>query len=343
MKLTLKKLAEMCGGTVIGDENISAENIASLSEAKNNEFSFLSNAKNFSAHLEEVKSTKAVAIIAPEDAPDLPLPSVRLKNPYLGLVAALNYFNPPVEYDYNIHPQAFVSPKAKVAPDAVIGPMAVVDEGAEIGSGSRIDAQVYIGRNAKVGSNTHINPGVRILYNCEVGNNCIIHSNTVIGSDGFGFTPNNGIHVKVPQVGNVVIEDNVEIGACVTIDRATMESTIIGEGTKTDNMIHIAHNCKIGKHCIIVAQVGMSGSTILEDYVTLAGQVGTAGHLTIGKGSTIAARGVVTSNVAPGSFSSGFPLKPHAEERKILVAQRQLPDLIKKVRELEKKIEELSK
>jgi UDP-3-O-[3-hydroxymyristoyl] glucosamine N-acyltransferase len=221
--------------------------------------------------------------------------------------------------------------------------MAVVDDGAVIKAGARIDAQAYIGRNAFVGENSHLNPGVRLLHNCKIGANCIIHANAVIGSDGFGFTPEKGVHVKVPQVGNVVIEDNVEIGACVTIDRATMETTKIGEGTKLDNMIHIAHNVEIGKKCIIVAQVGLSGSTILEDYVTLAGQVGTTGHLRIGKGTTVAARGVVTGNVEPNSFVSGFPLKPHSEERKIMVAQRQLPDLIKKVRELEKKLEELKK
>lgn len=341
--ITLKELANLCGGKVLGDDNIFAENIAPLNLAKENELSFLSGAKNYAAHLEEVKTTKAVAIIAPEDAPDLPIPSIRLKNPYLGLVAALNYFNPPIEYNYNIHEKAFVSPNAIVDETAVIGPMAVVDDGAVIKAGARIDAQVYIGRNAFVGENSHLNPGVRLLHNCKIGANCIIHANAVIGSDGFGFTPEKGVHVKVPQVGNVVIEDNVEIGACVTIDRATMETTKIGEGTKLDNMIHIAHNVEIGKKCIIVAQVGLSGSTILEDYVTLAGQVGTTGHLRIGKGTTVAARGVVTGNVEPNSFVSGFPLKPHSEERRIMVAQRQLPDLIKKVRELEKKLEELKK
>jgi UDP-3-O-[3-hydroxymyristoyl] glucosamine N-acyltransferase len=169
-----------------------------------------------------------------------------------------------------------------------------------------------------------------------IGNDCIIHPNTVIGSDGFGFTPYNGEQLKVPQVGNVILGNRVEIGACVTIDRATMGSTRIGDGTKIDNMVHVAHNCIIGKNCTIVAQVGISGSTILEDNVTLAGQVGTVGHVKVGKGAVVAARGVVTADVEPGSMVSGFPLKPHAEERKILAAMRKLPDLLKKVRQLEK-------
>ncbi len=337
--LTLKELAAMTGGRVCGDENVRVGNVAPLERAMPGELTFLSGAKNYAAHLESVKTTRASALIAPEDAPELPLPSLRLKNPYMGLVKALNFFFPDEKPDYQIHPAAFVSEDADVASDAVVGPHAVVEAGAVIGAGARISAQAYVGRNSRVGCRTLIHPGARILAGCEVGNDCIIHANAVIGSDGFGFTLDQGVHVKVPQVGNVVIEDNVEIGACVTIDRATMETTRIGEGSKIDNMVHIAHNVQIGKKCVIVAQVGISGSTILEDYVTLAGQVGTVGHVRVGKGTTVAARGVVTGDVEPGSFVSGFPIKPHSEERRILAALRKLPDLLKKVRDLEKQLE----
>ena len=337
--LTLKELAVMTGGRVCGDENIRVSNVAPLERAMPGELTFLSGAKNYAAHLESVKTTRASALIAPEDAPELPLPSLRLKNPYLGLVKALNFFFPDEKPDYLIHPAAFVSEDAIVASDAIVGPHAVVEAGAVIDSGAHISAQAYVGKNSRVGSRTLVHPGARILAGCEVGSNCIIHANAVIGSDGFGFTLDQGVHVKVPQVGNVVVEDNVEIGACVTIDRATMETTRIGEGSKIDNMVHIAHNVQIGKKCVIVAQVGISGSTILEDYVTLAGQVGTVGHVRVGKGTTVAARGVVTGDVEPGSFVSGFPIKPHSEERKILAALRKLPDLLKKVRDLEKQLE----
>ncbi len=337
--ITLQELAAITGGRLCGDGNVSLTGVAPIEAAKPGELTFLSGAKNYAAHLESVKTTRAAALIAPEDAPELPLPSLRLKNPYMGLVAALNFFSPEAIPGYRIPPMAFVSEDAIVADDAVIGPMAVIEAGARVGAKTRVGAQAFVGRNACVGENTLIHPGARILAGCEVGSNCIIHANAVIGSDGFGFTLDAGVHVKVPQVGNVVVEDNVEIGACVTIDRATMETTRVGEGSKIDNMVHIAHNVQIGKKCIIVAQVGISGSTILEDYVTLAGQVGTVGHVRVGKGTTVAARGVVTSDVEPGSFVSGFPLKPHAEERKILAAMRKLPDLIKKVRDLEKKLE----
>lgn len=338
--ITLRELAEKVGGTVVGSADVILSGIAAVSQAKPGELTFLSGAKNYSAHLEALGKTSASAVIAPIDAPELSLPSLRLSNPYLGLVKALEFFHPQEIPDYTMHSAAFVSEDSSVAADAVIGPMAVVEAGAEVGSGATICAQAYVGLRAKVGKNSYIHPGARILSGCFIGDNCIIHANAVIGSDGFGFTPYEGGQLKVPQVGNVVIENNVEIGSCVTIDRATMGSTFIGAGTKIDNMVHIAHNVQIGKNCVIVAQVGISGSTILEDNVTLAGQVGTVGHVRVGKGSTVAARGVVTGDVAPGSFVSGFPIKPHAEERKILASLRKLPDLIKKVRELEKLLEE---
>lgn len=338
-KITLGELAAITGGRVCGDENVVLSNVAPVDKALPGELTFLSGAKNYATHLESAKTTRAAALIAPEDAPELPLPSLRLKNPYMGLVKALQFFFPEEKPGYLIHPAAFVSEDADVAEDAIVGPMAVVEAGAFVGSGARICSQAFVGRGVRVGRNSLIHPGARILHGCEVGENCIIHANAVIGSDGFGFTLDNGVHIKVPQVGNVVVEDNVEIGACVTVDRATMETTRIGEGSKIDNMVHIAHNVQIGKKCVIVAQVGISGSTILEDYVTLAGQVGTVGHVRVGKGATVAARGVVTGDVEPGSFVSGFPIKPHSEERKILAALRKLPDLLKKVRDLEKQLE----
>lgn len=338
--ITLQELCNIAGGKITGDATVVLSGIAAVSQAIKGELTFLSGVKNYAGHLEALKKSHAAAVIAPEDAPDLPMPTLRVKNPYWALVKALEFFHPEERPDYNIHPTAFVSEDAIVSDKAVIGPLAVVESGACVENGAFIGAQAFIGRSVKIGADTFIHPGARILKNCVVGASCIIHSNTVIGSDGFGFTQHEGRQIKVPQVGNVVIEDDVEIGSCVTIDRATMGSTLIGAGTKIDNMVHIAHNCQIGKQCVIVAQVGISGSTVLEDQVTLAGQVGTVGHVRVGRGTTVAARGVVTGDVEPGSFVSGFPIKPHSEERKILASLRKLPELIKKVRDLEKKLEE---
>lgn len=334
---SLGHLAQLMNGALDRSSELQISGVAPISEAKPGEITFLSGAKNYQQHLESLKNCQAVAVIASEDAPELDLPTVRLKNPYYGLVKALEFFHPVERPAYNVHPTAFVSEKASVAADVVVGPNAVVEDGAEIAAGAWIGAQALIGRNAKIGGNTRIHPGARVLEDCEVGQRCIIHANAVIGSDGFGFTPHQGQQLKVPQVGWVAIKDDVEIGACVTIDRGTMGPTVIGSGTKIDNMVHIAHNVVIGSNCTIVAQVGISGSTIIEDNVTLAGQVGTVGHVRIGKGTVVAARGVVTNDVEPGSFVSGFPIKPHQEERRILAALRKLPELIKKVRDLEKK------
>jgi len=338
--ITLQELCNLSGGVVSGDGDVILHGVASVAHAVKGELTFLSGVKNYAGHLEALKKSSATAVIAPEDSPELPMPCLRIKNPYWALIKAMEFFHPEQKPAYNIHPSAFVSENASVSSESFVGPMAVVEDGAEVSAGAEISAQAFVGKFARVGKDTLIHPGVRILKNCVVGANCVIHSNSVVGSDGFGFTQHEGRQIKVPQVGNVVIEDNVEIGACVTIDRATMGSTVIGEGSKIDNMVHIAHNCQIGRQCVIVAQVGISGSTILEDQVTLAGQVGTVGHVRVGKGSTVAARGVVTSDVQPGSFVSGFPIKPHSEERKILASMRKLPDLIKKVRELEKKLED---
>ena len=337
--ISLQELAGLTEGRLVGDGTVLLTGVASAHDAGPGQLTFLSGAKNYTAYLELLKSSKAAAVIAPEDAPELSLPSLRLKNPYYGLVKALEFFFPVEKPDYSVHPAAFVSENAEVDPSASVGPHAVVEDGAIIAADACICAHAYVGKNCRIGKNTLLHPGVRVLADCVVGNSCIIHANAVIGSDGFGFTPHQGRQLKVPQVGNVVIEDDVEIGACVTIDRGALVSTVVGAGTKIDNMVHIAHNVLIGKNCVIVAQVGISGSTILEDEVTLAGQVGTVGHVRIGKGTTVAARGVVTSDVAPGSFVSGFPLKPHSEERKIMASLRKLPDLIKKVRELEKLLE----
>lgn len=334
--IRLGELSRLIKGRLDGSADIEICGIASIKNASSNDITFLSDAKNYSAHLKSLEYSKACAIIAPEDAPELKIPSIRFKNSYEGFARALEYFYPLKKSDAGIHPAAFVHENAKISKTSIIEPNATVEEGAIIGDGAWICGGCYIGANSEIGKNSIISPNVSILHTCKIGDDCIIHSGTVIGSDGFGFTPVNGRHMKVPQVGNVVVENNVEIGSNTTIDRGTLGSTVIGSGTKIDNLVHIAHNVIIGKNCIIVGQVGISGSTILEDNVTLAGQVGTVGHVTVGKGSTVAARGVVTNNVPENSFVSGFPIKNHSEERRILAATRKLPELLKRVRALEK-------
>ncbi len=333
----LSRLAEILGGRFEGvPPGPDISGVAPLKEAVPGQITFFSDLKNISKRREELSASKASAVLAPDGIKEpLPLPSIRFPVVHLGLAKALAFFHPDIAPPKGIHPTAFVHEEASVHPSASIGPLAVVEAGARVGEKARIGGQSFIGAGSVIGNGAIIHPRVSILPGCRVGDRSIINSGAIIGSDGFGFVSGPQGHLKVPQVGIVEIGNEVEIGANVTIDRSTMGRTVVGDGTKIDNLVHIAHNCVIGKNCIIVAQVGLSGSTILEDGVTMAGQSGTAGHVTVGRGTTIAARGVVTQNVEPGSFVSGFPLKPHSEEKRIMASLRRLPEALKTLRELE--------
>ncbi len=344
MALTLEALARTLGGRLDGPTpGPVVTGIASIAEAGPDQITFLTEVKQVGRHLDELKASRAAAVIAAEKAGPLPLPSIRFLSAYEGLLAALAYFHPEPPLRSGFHPTAFVDEDAMVDPTAMIGPLAVIEAGAVIGPRARIDAQVFVGRGARVGAGVHLYPQVVLREGCCVGDDSIIHSGAVIGSDGFGFHSTAAGHAKIPQVGVVEIGARVEIGANVTIDRATMGRTTVGDGTKIDNLVHLAHNVQVGKDCLIVAQVGISGSTILEDRVTLAGQVGTVGHVRVGQGTTVAARGVVTEDVPPGQLVSGFPLKPHSEEKRIMMALRKLPDLLRTVRRLEEELAQVKK
>lgn len=334
-QVTLSELAKIVGGQLSESDSVpSITGVAAVHNARSSELTFLSTNKPDS--LKKLQNSKAAAAIVPEGTKNVAIPCIYVKNPYLALREALNYFHPYRKPNYEVHPTAFVSENAVINEGCIVGPKSVIEDGVQIGENCHIGSLVSIGRGCTIGKNTRIASGAAILEDSVIGDYCVIQSNAVIGSDGFGFTQDGNAQVKIPQVGNVVIEDNVELGACVTVDRATMGSTIIGQGTKIDNLVHIAHNVVVGKNCVIVAQVGISGSTVLEDSVTMAGQTGTVGHVRIGQKSTVAARGVVTNDVEPGKVVSGFPIKPHSEERKILASLRKLPDLIKRMRHLEK-------
>jgi UDP-3-O-[3-hydroxymyristoyl] glucosamine N-acyltransferase len=343
MALTLEALARTLGGRLDGPApGPTITGIAPITEAGPDQITFLTEVKQVGKHLEELRHSRAAAVIAAEKAGPLPLPAIRFPSAYQGLLAALAYFHPEPPWRPGIHPTAFVDEDATVDPTAMVGPLAVVEAGAVIGPRARIDAQVFVGRGARVGAGAHLYPQVVLREGCRVGDDSIIHSGAVIGSDGFGFHTTAAGHAKIPQVGVVEIGARVEIGANVTIDRAAMGCTRVGDGTKIDNLVHLAHNVQVGKDCLIVAQVGLSGSTILEDRVTLAGQVGTVGHVRVGRGTTVAARGVVTEDVPPGQVVSGFPLKPHAEEKRIMLAQRRLPELVRTVHRLEAELARLT-
>ncbi|MBQ4494674.1 MAG: UDP-3-O-(3-hydroxymyristoyl)glucosamine N-acyltransferase [Selenomonadaceae bacterium] len=338
MEKFLHEIAELIGGEVMGERMTKISGLANITMARAGDLIFA-----VPPHLDEAKTSAAAAVLIPLDTEDFPKPAIKVKDPRAAFATLLELFTPKLEIPKGISPKAHLGKDVKLADDVTIMPFAVVDDGAEVKSGAVIYPHVYIGQHATIGEDTIVYSSATVREFCKVGKRCVIHSSAVIGSDGFGFTTKDGVHTKVPQVGNVIIEDDVEIGAHVGIDRAAMGSTIIGHGTKIDNLVHIAHNCKIGANCLIVAQTGISGSTTVGDNVTFGGQVGTVGHITIGGNSVYAARSGITKNMPEKFFGCGFPIQSHSEWLRQQAALKKVPELIEKVRRLERELETLTK
>ncbi|MBD3878708.1 MAG: UDP-3-O-(3-hydroxymyristoyl)glucosamine N-acyltransferase [Quinella sp. 1Q5] len=338
MEKFLHEIAELIGGEVTGERTTKISGLANITMARAGDLIFA-----VPPHLDEAKISEASAVLVPLDTEDFPKPAVKVKDPRAAFATLLELFTPKLEIPKGISPKAHLGKDVKLADDVTIMPFAVVDDGAQIYSGAVIYPHVYIGQHATIGEGTIVYSSATVREFCKVGKRCVIHSSAVIGSDGFGFTTKDGVHTKVPQIGNVIIEDDVEIGAHVGIDRAAMGSTIIGHGTKIDNLVHIAHNCKIGANCLIVAQTGISGSTTVGDNVTFGGQVGTVGHITIGGNSVYAARSGITKNMPESFFGCGFPIQSHSEWLRQQAALKKVPELIEKVRRLERELEALIK
>ncbi len=336
IKVSLKELSEYLNENYFGDGETLIQGVAGINEAAKGDITFAVKPK----YIKSLSISKASAvIISPEvKVEDVKVPYIVSKNPYYAFARLLEFFFPPIKVKGTAHPGAHISKGASIGKNAQIYPGAFIAENASIGDNCVIYPGCFVGENASVGENSWLYSNVTLRENCVVGSGCIIHSGTVIGADGYGFVKHNGSYYKIPQIGNVVIEDNVEIGANVTCDRATIGSTKIGRGTKIDNLVHIAHNVQVGKNVLIVAQVGISGSVDIGDDVTIAGQSGIVGHISIGAGSVIAARSVVTSDIKPKSFVSGFPAKPHTEEMKIKAATRKLPAIVKEINEIKKRL-----
>ena len=335
MKKTLGEIARFLDGRLAGDEGIVITGATNIEAAGNTEITFAA-----PPHVEEAKSSRAAAVLLPEDVQDFPLPAIYVKEPRVAFAKLLELFAPALHIPAGVSPLAFVAKSAEVAEGASVMPFAVVDEYAKIGADAVLYPHVYVGQYAQIGEKSVLYASVTVRERCRVGRCCVLHANSVVGSDGFGFTTANGVHTKVPQVGNVVIEDDVEIGSHVGIDRATTGSTVIGRGTKIDNLVHVGHNCKIGPGNLIVAQTGISGSTTTGPNVTFGGQVGTVGHIHIGGNSVYAARSGIISDMPEGVFCAGFPVQSHQEWLRMRAAMKRLPELVKKVKQLERALEE---
>jgi UDP-3-O-[3-hydroxymyristoyl] glucosamine N-acyltransferase len=335
---TLREIAVIAGGEVEGDSEIQIKSINSLENAQEGEITFLANPK----YIKQAQSTRASAIICNRETRVEGMPMVVMKNPYLGFARLMQHFYPRKRPDVGIDPAAVVSDTARVGVDVNIFEGAYIGEHAVIGDRVDIFPGCHVGDNAVIGDDTVLNANVSVYHGCQIGKRVIIHSGTVVGSDGFGFaTDEDGWHHKIPQVGNVIIADDVEIGANCSIDRAVLGSTRIGEGSKIDNLVQIAHNVEIGKRTFIVAQVGISGSSKVGDQAILAGQVGVVGHVEIGDRSIVAAQAGVSNNVPAGEVYLGSPARPMMEMKRIIAVQSKLPELRALLKDLQKRVEQL--
>ncbi|WP_036253571.1 UDP-3-O-(3-hydroxymyristoyl)glucosamine N-acyltransferase [Methylobacter sp. BBA5.1] len=339
MPVILSELADFCGARIDGgDASVLIHAAADIMTAQSGQVTQLTNSR-YAAHIKN--SMASACFIAEGFTVENVPPGMALlvcADPEISFIKAVEMLHPARVYRRKISPQAVLEDNVVLGNELYIGPYAVIGENASIGDGSDILAGVYIGNNAKIGKNCRIHPYAVIYDNVEIGDNVIIHSGAVIGAEGFGYKFRNGAHVKVPQVGNVVIADNVEIGANTCIDRGALGSTVIGSGSKIDNLVQVGHNNKVGEHVIMCGQTGVSGSCTIEDYAILAGSAGVADHVTIGRGAVVMARSGIAGDVKPGAQVFGSPAKDKKIAYKEQVAISKLPELLKKVKILEEKL-----
>jgi len=320
--MTVDELATEIGAEVVGDGSQQITGASTLEEATPGQVSFLANAK----YARQIESTRATAVIvAPSITPTKQITLLKSSDPYYAFMKAAVLL-----YGHRKHPHTGIHPAAHV------------HETATIGEGTTIYPGAYIGPRVKLGRDCIIYPNVTIYEDCILGDRCIIHASTSIGTDGYGYATHKGIHHKIPQVGNVIIENDVEIGACCSIERAALGSTTIGQGTKIDQLVVIGHGCKIGPHCLLVAQVGIAGSVTLGHHVTLAGQAGVTGHLKIGNQVTIGAQSGVMADIDDQSTVVGSPAMPVSHARRVYMHFTQLPNIIERIKTLEQQVEELA-
>jgi len=338
---TLAEIAGKIGGEVHGDANIRIRGTAEIANAQKGELTFLANPK----YRAQLKNTRASAVIIDAQTTQTPsLPHIKMPDAYFGFLQAFLLFNQPKQMlPAGIHPTAVIHGTAKIGSDVRIGAHVYLGRGVAIGDRSEIFPNCVILDDSSIGDDCRLYPLVSVREECQIGNRVIIHNGAVIGCDGFGFAPYQGKFHKIPQAGKVVIEDDVELGANVTIDLSTMGETRICQGVKLDNLVHIAHNVIVGKHTVMAAQTGVSGSTAIGENVMIGGQVGVVGHISIGDGARISAQAGVTKRIAPGKTVFGSPARPIFKARRIEATLNELPNMRKRLAILEQKLAKLEK
>lgn len=334
MKITANQVAERVKGTIIGNGDVILTGVASAAKAQEGDLTFAETAPFF----QTANSSQAAAILVSDDYGSSSKTLIRVSCTRIAMARILPLFAPAEDLEPGIHPHATVHPTATVDPTAQVGPYCVVGPESRIGANSVLMGGNHLGKGVRIGNSVRLYPNVVIYSGCEIGDRVIIHASTVIGSDGYGYVFDEGRHRKVPQIGNVVIHSDVEIGSNASIDRAALGSTIIGQGTKIDNLVHVAHNVEMGRHCLVMGQVGFAGSTRLGDYCVVASQSGIAGHLTLGNQATVGAKSGVMRDVPEKGTVLGIPAQPDKQTKRQWISLQQLPELVRRVRELEKKV-----
>jgi UDP-3-O-[3-hydroxymyristoyl] glucosamine N-acyltransferase len=335
MPYTTEEIAKLIGGEVVGDGKAVLKNFAMIETAQPGDLTFAENEEFFS----RAEQSAASAIITDKRFSSDKKTLIQVPNTRVAFAKALALFFPDRKFPAGIHPTAVVAATAKIDASAHVGPHCVVGERVSIGARSVLQAGNYVGDDAKLGEDVNLFPNVTVYARGDIRNRVRIHANSVIGSDGYGYVQDGPVHLKVPQIGNVIIHDDVEIGAGVAIDRGALGPTVIGRGTKIDNLVHMAHNVQVGEGCLLLGQVGIAGSTTLGNYVVMAGQVGIGGHLKIGNQVIIGAKSGVMHDIPDGEKWMWLPARPDRDAKRQIIALQRLPELLKRVAELEKKLE----
>ena len=342
MEFSAKQIAEFIQGTIVGDENATVHTFAKIEEGIPGAISFLSNPK-YTPYIYETQSS--IVLVNNDFVPEKEVKAtlIKVNNAYESLAKLLNLYEMSKPKKTGIDPLAYIAPTAKIGENVYIAPFACVGDNAEIGDNTSLHPHATVGSGAKVGHDCILYPNVTVYHDCRVGNHCILHAGSVVGADGFGFAPSPEGYEKIPQIGIVVLEDHVEIGANTCIDRATMGATIIRKGVKLDNLIQIAHNVEVGSHTVMASQVGIAGSTKVGEWCMFGGQVGVAGHITVGNKVNMGAQSGVHSSIKDGEALIGTPPMPLKGYFKSSAVFRKLPEMYLELNSLKKEIEELKK
>lgn len=337
MPLTITEIATQVRGEVIGDASTQITGFAPADHAGSGDLTFADK----EAYFQAAERSEAAAILVSGPFTSARKPLIRVANARVAVARLLPVFFPPDEHASGVHPSAVIDPSAQIDRSAHIGPNCVIGARVRLGARSVLMAGNHIGRDSQIGEDVTLFPNVLIYARTQVGNRVTIHGGSVIGSDGYGYVFDEGRHRKILQVGNVVIHDDVEIGANAAIDRAALGSTVIGKGTKIDNLVHVAHNVVLGSHCLIMGQVGFAGSTKLGDYCVIASQSGISGHLTLGRQATVGAKSGVMRDIEDGGTVLGTPAQPDKQMKRQWIALQKLPEMMRHLRDLQHEVDQL--